>query len=360
MRLILTTFVALITLGVSAQIQVTDSLIESFLKKEINNINLKLYNAAIEGKITAYKNHSFASEYSPSDLITRFGYEIYVSNFDIDISELINADANVKWVALDPSKDFEGINIVYEPTFDLKTISAQHSLIGVAPRYPVIAGEGIHLGYSSMFFVKIPQVRSLLFQSEFLMLSAIVGQNSQFGDFRLFGERFFKQDSTDRPLEYAIRSVHSNDQGIHDRLDYSYKIPLLSSYGRQIPTIIMSRIANTWDSKSQGIINKYLFKDINLHDAYVFPSYELKTALNISQLENGSQFDTIYGFPPFYVEYDYLVLFKNGDYIFDYTFPTNNNKPDAHIFMSFNAVKSLFPEQDRIVWEAFLKDLFTE
>jgi len=75
MRLILATIITAFHLVVFAQIQITDSLIETFLIKKIDHINTKLFKAAIEQQVPIYANDSFSRTLTKPELLNKFSTE---------------------------------------------------------------------------------------------------------------------------------------------------------------------------------------------------------------------------------------------------------------------------------------------
>lgn len=341
----------------SAQIQITDSLFESFIKKEIANINFKLYYAAIEGKVTAYTNDSCKTIYSINELKEQGSYTFVAQVTD----RYGDAKDTMYVVPFDPAKNFVGLRLTYEQDLDLNTQSIRHRVKGIGPLYMNMMGK-VHVGTSHMFLIKTTDVNNILNQNELNILQAFTAQNSQFGDFRTLSERYYKDgDSSDLGHENAFRALTLKQQGIVDWIDYSIKTPLLSAYNTSLFSVVLSHIANKQDTFLKPV--NTLFKDIALSEPYINPKSELKS--EIYEEKNDEYGDTRYvGYVipyGFGAKYDYTISKDGDDFILDFTIPfVPMTQPDAHIFLSFNAVKSLFPEQDGIVWEVFLKDLFRE
>ncbi|MFT5723633.1 MAG: hypothetical protein ACI9JN_000750 [Bacteroidia bacterium] len=356
MKLFLTSLLALIGLCASAQIHLTDSVIHTFLQKEINQINAKMYRAAIEGKVSAYINDSFATRSSKEELVEQFSYE-YVTQVYDQYGDPIDSTYTVQ---LSPDKDFTGMKLTYEQEVDLNDFSIRYVIKGIGPNYMVRVGI-LQLGSTHLFILKMSEVETLLSDNELLFLKSVLAQNSLIGDFRLYTQRFYDMEPSDVPFEYALRSVQSETMGIPDVIDYSDKMKLLSPYNRHVPSIVMSRVASHQEKNHPA--NKILFKDINLTIPYDHPASELAGEL-ITAVEDeyGDLKDTVVlVWAPFFEKYDYVVWQSGDKYIFDFTIEQFGYAEDnGHIYMSFDTVKSLFPKQDQIVWEAFLKDLFSE
>jgi hypothetical protein len=357
-RLVFLVLVSLSSTYTFGQVAVTDGLIDSFLQNNINDINLKIYKAAIEQRIPAYTSDSFKGRLTPDEIQLHFGYE-YVdqvthSDYPNDIIDTMVI------VELNPQKDLKGLHVVYKQTTNANNGQITYTPMGVGSGY-TIKPTGIEIDMDFLFLSKMSDLEPILTSNELSLVNAIISQNSQLGDFRVYQQRYYTIDSSNVAFQQALRSVQSKDDFIADNIDYRHKTKLLSGYNRHIASIIMSRIATNQEPKHR--IDKTLFKDINLTKPYKHPASELAGEL-ITAVEDeyGDLKDTVVLiWASFFEKYDYKVWKVADDYVFDFTIEQFGYTLDnGHIFMSFNSVKDLFPKQDRIVWDALLKDLFSQ
>ncbi|MFT5513488.1 MAG: hypothetical protein ACI8SE_001896, partial [Bacteroidia bacterium] len=328
MKNLLTILLCFFSVLVSAQIQVTDSLIETFLKKEIQNINIKLYNAALNGQIKAYTNDSFTSVYGIAELEERFTYEQVIQVED-RFGDVLDTTIIVKQ---QPS-DLEGLTLIYGQNVNLGQYSFLVKVRGIGPIITARVGV-IELGYVSLFIAKMDEVNQVLNAYEHSILKALLAQNSLIGDFRLDVQRLYWINRPAVAYEYALRSVQNTDYRITtDRLEYVNKTPLLSEYNRHVTSVVMSRIAS--DQEPKYPVKEVLFKDVELSNPYTDPSWELRSDL-ITEVEDeyGDLKDTVIQIESnFFEKYDYVVWENVNDYIFDFTIEQYGYSDDnGHIF----------------------------
>lgn len=360
MKLVFTTFFSLVFLSLSAQIQITDSLLESFFKKEIDDINLILFEAAVNQSVPVYANDSFSRTLSKHELLKKFSTESFyqITNRD-DPNDIIDTTI---WEPLDPNKDLKGVRLSYTQSVDIRNSEISYKVRGIGPRYRFII-SGIDLGYTGLFYVEISDLNKILNDDDLLFLQAMLLQNSQLGDFRPYYVKEAYIDSLEVAYDNAVYSTQANQQAVLRDIDYRHKTPVISEYNRHVISVIMARIASGEIASHPP--KNYLFKDIKLKKTYSTPERELRTIIKSSIINPYEGIvdlvdTTILCSPTFYKPFNYTVWQQGDDFIFNFIYKHGSDQPDDPIFMSFNAIKSLLPEQDRIIWEAFLKDLFTE
>ena len=183
-------------------------------------------------------------------------------------------------------------------------------------------------------------------------------QNSQLGDFRSYYVNEEYIDTLDVAYNNAVYSTQANQQAVLRDIDYEHKTPIISEYNRHVISVIMARIAS--DEIASHEPRNNLYRNIKLKKAYSNPERNLCTVIKANIEINNDDITnyvdtTIVCSPWFFKPFNYTVWQKDNDFIFDFTYEHGSGQPDDHIFISFNGVKSLFPEQDGIVWEAIFE-----
>ncbi len=312
-------------------------------------------------KIPVFANDSFSRTLTQKEIRAYFSYQKVVQisdgNYPDDPYNVIDSVINIE---MNPEEDFKGFRISYKPQINVADGQISYSPFGIGPLY-MLQTSGIQLGLNYLFLLKMSDLPSVLSPNDISFITAVIAQNSQFGDFRLFTSRYYSIDSSALPFELAQRSIQVNTRFIPDNVDFKNKTKVMASFNRHVASVIMSRIATNQETNYP--INECLFKDRNLGEPYIDPENELAGELITSLMdEYGTVVDTVLLVgASFFDRYDYVIWVKGRDFIFDFTIEQYGYSEDnGHIYMSFNTVKELFPKQDRIVWEAFLNDLFQE
>ncbi len=352
MKKLLTLSLLIVSIGTNAQIQVTDSLIDSFLKTKITDISQKLYLAALNKKVNVYWNDSFNTPIPLNDLKTVGSYEYYIASEE-DLADTTHV------IPFEFTTDLRGFTTVYTSSTDVKHGTISYQLQGIGPMYTLIAGEGIELGLTQLFLAKRSSFKKALSKSEVSILSSIISQTSQFGDFRIVGEKYYEATPIEVATENAFRSIQSSKQMVYHRTTFTENTIQLSQYNQHLNSLVMSRIASEQEPKYK--VEKYLFQDLKLTKPYTNPGYELRTGLHTQYGdETGELKDTFIEVNnEFFEKYEYSVHKVGGQFILDFTIEQYGyTYKNGHVYMSFDDVKALYPKHDRIVMEAFFNYLF--
>ncbi len=323
---------------------VNDSLWHVFIQSQIQEINEQLYQGALDGKVDAYTNDSFASTYTLSELAVRGGYENHPNDPEPE-----------KTVSFDPKTGFTGLALAFGIDQNMKSRSTSMILMAVGPTFMQTVMQ-IELGQAQLFWIKQSQLSLVLSPQRIQLLHSMIMQTSLVGDFSPWSAKHYNASDVNSVAEAMVsRTLYSAP--VYTRISDS--VPrLLAKYNKILPSKIISVInAHQVDDIDP---QKVLFKDSKLTTPFEHLGSELGYEFVVELPDPnafGSYFDsTLLVFEELFGDYDFIVTRKHDDFLFDMHI-VNSFDDLRHIYLSFNSIKVLYSEQDLILMDAFLQKM---
>ncbi len=349
MKNLLTVILSVTSFMASAQIQVTDSLIESFLKTKIIDISQKIYKAALDGEVTAFYTDSLSKKIFPAE-ISKFGNESILVLED----DLGPIDSTII-VPFDVEKDIAGVTMVYSASPGDDKYSKIEKLNYIGILHPYILYD-IDLGTTSLFYCPLKDLEGLLDSNEMTFLLSVISQNKGLSLINYSSEMRHFVDPYDLPKKiqnHKIRgSINDNYIFYESKIDLSKNITFISKYNLGVLSIILNQLIETTARPFND--HEIFFSDNELTKKITKPLSNLVCSRNY---ESGWVIYSDVSTLDHWYTYSFYKL--NNDIVIKLHLDRSEcDEDDIQFFVSYNSIKALYPKHDRIVMEAFFNYLF--
>ncbi|MCB9262258.1 MAG: hypothetical protein H6607_07785 [Flavobacteriales bacterium] len=363
MKHLATSLLVLVSVCSQAQITITDSTFKQFYEQKFKEINIKLYYASLEGKITTYQNDSLVSVYTREELIesgnSEVHTEIYRENGDIIDSFII--------IPLIPENDLLPPNILFSQKMDLNNGTVQFKAEAIAPTY-TYRMSGIELGSLSLFFCRMEDLPSVLDTKEIQFLNNAIAQFFAFGDFTPWWAKYEDFEETEeyrnsKDLELAKCLILQNYRSESCRIYTNKDLNKISKYNELCIKATSSTIHGkyNWPFKNENVL---FFEDINLTKRVDVE--DLNDSISIASISIG-EFENYTVDTVIRLEFDEILEYQiqgikihrtTTGYIVQLDMLYLMSETTHPIYISFNHLKALMPKQDAAIWEMFLDEQF--
>lgn len=320
----------------------------TFISKQVQNVNIKLWNAAVSNKVTAYTNDSLKTVVKSDSILAWF--KTYKRREILDPDEgVFNKYGSVVFEPhpFDIKEDATGLVLNFKPTFNVANASISKQLISVAPTYLAITESGIELGHIPMFHIKLEDLSKALTPQEIELLKCIIIQRTTLGDFK----DWYLYDGTEAEslgASMAYKSQHKENYWM--QLTHSHDTVL----GIYILKVLSLATEDYYTQKGN------FYSDNEMKNKYSDLAEAFSSTYTITVPDNETADDD--EFKDFSViesfDFSTIVTFeatkKGTDYVLHFT-PSINDKI-KEVYFLYSEIKPLLQSFDVVVMDAFLKE----
>lgn len=258
----------LIYFSASAQVVLSTDKCMTYVESKMASFRMTLWNAALDGTTTVYRNDSLSTPLAPNDIEMFTTIDTKVEVLVPDDSEPPNYTKQMKSVrvSLEPEDGLQGIKLLYNQ--ELSNGKIAYHLEAVAPLWEPMTASGIQLGLQPLFWMKMDDLKNLISSEDFTFYKALFTLRSSFGDFKpeYPSAEYFEVGSAVTNKAFGWWSTSQNFVSFHD-----------SAMGFHISRVLEFAAQQAVHSaifyKDEGLTEKYadLAHDVNYHFVVMVP-----------------------------------------------------------------------------------------
>ena len=320
----------------------------TFVTKQVQNVNTKLWNAAVSNKVIAYTNDSLKTVLKSDSILAWF--KTYKRREITDPNEgVFNKYGSVVFEPhpFNVKEDATGLMLNFKPTFNAADASINKQLISVAPTYLAITESGIELCDIPIFHIKLEDLSKALTPQEIELLKYMVIQRTTLGDFKdwyLYDDTESESLSTSmayksqRKENYWMQFTHTHDTilGV-----YILKVLILATkdnYTKKGNFYSDAEMKNKYNDLAEAFSSTYTITvpDTETADDDAFKDFSVIESFDFSTIAS------------------FQTTKKGTDFVLHFT-PRINDKT-KEVYFLYSEIKPLLQGFDAVVMDAFLKE----
>ncbi len=320
-----------------------------FVTNQVQNLNTKLWNAAVSNKVTVYTNDSLKTVLKSDSILAWF--KTYKRREITDPNEgVFNKYGSVVFEPhpFNVKEDATGLMLNFKPTFNAANASINKQLISIAPTYLAITESGIELGHIPMFHIKIEDLGKTLTPQEIELLKCMVIQRTTLGDFK---DWYLYDDTESESLGASM----------------AYKSQRKENYWMQF-TRMHDTILGVYTTKILSLATEDLYiqkgnfySDMALKTKYADLEAAFSVTYNVTVPDNETGDDDAFKDFNITETFDFITIAsfeatkKGTDYILHFT-PSINDKT-KEVYFLYSEIRPLLQSFDVVVMDTFLKEV---
>jgi hypothetical protein len=319
----------------------------TFITKQVRNVNIKLWNAAVSNKVTAYANDSLKTVLKSDSILAWF--KTYKRREITDPNEgVFNKYGSVVFEPhpFNVKEDATGLMLNFKPTFDAAKASINKQVISVAPTYLAITESGIELGDIPMFHIKMEDLSKALTSQEIELLKCIIIQRTTLGDFK---DWYLYDDIESESLGTSMAYKSQRKENYWMQFTHTHDTIL----GVYILKVLSLATEDNYTQKGN------FYSDLALKDKYSDLAEAFSSTYTFSVPDNETADDDAYKDFSVTETFDFSTIAsfevtkKGTDYVLHFT-PTINDKT-KEVFFLYSEIRPLLQSFDVVVMDALLK-----
>jgi len=321
----------------------------TFVTKQIQNVNTKLWNAAVSNKVSVYANDSLKTVLKSDSIITWF--KTYKRREITDPNEgVFNKYGSVVFEPhpFNVKEDATGLMLNFKPTFNAADASLSKQLISVAPTYLAITESGIELGDIPMFHIKMEDLSKALTPQEIELLKCIIIQRTTLGDFK---DWYLYDDTESESLGASMAYKSQRKENYWMQFTHTHDTIL----GVYILKVLSLATEDYYTQKGS------FYSDLAMKDKYSDLAEAFSSTYTFSVPDNETANDDAYKDFSVIESFDFSTIAsfeatkKGTDYILHFT-PSINDKT-KEVYFLYSEIKPLLQSFDVVAMDTFLKEV---
>lgn len=328
---------------------ITDSVTTRFVKDKLISLDQKIYAAALESRIPAYRDETLKN-HIPVHKLPELGTSLVLIYNEQNLAD------SAATVPLNPETDFSGMHLTWSTERLKDDIGTVDHLFSIAPTY-IESVEDVKYKPKPLFWVKVSDLKYILTESDLTFLKYATNMRLILGPSPAM-VHVLKNPKYPMKSSSRNRLIYQFENNLTElELGDSISDPV-GTYLHLIPSLLVYRISQTYNANPTT--PQPLFKDKKLKENYTYVWRELGSArvLRLPQDTTHVIYIDTASFLQggFSGNFDFRIHRSGHDMIFEVLVP---QKGQVHsVFFSLEMLGYLLDEQEIRLMEALGKSTF--